>query len=388
MPDLPLAGVRVLDLTRVLAGPYCTMLLADLGADVVKIERPEGDDARTFGPFLPSGESAYFAGINRGKRSIVLNLKDAADKATFLQLVEKADVVVENFRPGTMEGFGLGPAELAAVNPQLVYASVSGFGRTGPYRRRPAYDVIVQALGGLMSITGHDADEPARVGTSISDILAGIYGALSVTASLLRRERTGRGADLDLAMLDCTVAVLENAVVRYEVTGDVPGPLGTRHPSIAPFQAFRAADGLLVVAAGNDSLWRHLCEVLAAPHLAADPRFATNALRTTNLPHLEAALNEVFAAKTVAQWLALFERAGIPAAPIHDVAQVRADEQLRERDMWHTLVDRDGTRLVTPGSPVVLDGAKPPLEPSWPRVGEHQAEVLREWLEETEGWTE
>jgi CoA:oxalate CoA-transferase len=385
MPDLPLAGVRVLDLTRVLAGPYCTMLLADMGADVVKIERPEGDDARAFGPFLPSGESAYFAGINRGKRSIVLNLKLPADKATFLKLVEKADVVVENFRPGTMEAFGLGPEELAAVNPRLVYASVSGFGRTGPYRRRPAYDVIVQALGGLMSITGHDAEYPARVGTSISDILAGIYGALSITASLLRRERTDRGADLDLAMLDCTVAVLENAIVRYEVTGNVPGPLGTRHPSITPFQAFRAADGLLVVAAGNDPLWRRLCEVLEAPHLAADPLLATNALRTTNQPHVEALLNQAFARRTVAQWLAILEPAGIPAAPIHDVAQVRSDAQLAERGMWHTLFDRDGTPLVTPGSPLVLDGEKPALDPAWPRVGEHQAEVIQEWLDASPG---
>jgi CoA:oxalate CoA-transferase len=380
MSDLPLAGIRVLDLTRVLAGPYCTMLLADLGADVVKIERPEGDDARAFGPFLPSGESAYFAGINRGKRSIVLNLKDAADKATFLRLVEKADVLVENFRPGTMDHFGLGPKHLEAINPRLVFASLSGFGRTGPYHRRPAYDVIVQALGGLMSITGHDSERPARVGTSISDILAGIYGALSITASLLRRERTDRGADLDLAMLDCTVAVLENAITRYEVTHSVPGQLGTRHPSIAPFQAFRAADGLLVVAAGNDALWRHLCEALSAPQLLADPLLATNALRTTNQPHLERVLNEAFGRKTVAMWLAVLEPAGIPAAPIHDIAQVRTDPQLIERGMWHTLFDRDGTPLVTPGTPVVLDGAKPPLESHWPRVGEHQAEVLDDWL--------
>ncbi len=378
--DLPLAGVRVLDLTRVLAGPFCTMLLADLGADVVKIERAEGDDARQFGPFLPSGESGYFAGINRGKRSIVLDLKRDADRATFLRLVERADVVVENFRPGTMERFGVGVARLREVNPRLIYASISGFGRTGPYRARPAYDVIVQALSGVMSITGHAAEHPARVGTSMSDILAGIYGALSITAGLLRRERADRGADIDLAMLDCTVAVLENAVTRCAVTRVVPTPLGTRHPSITPFQAFRAADGALVVAAGNDQLWRTLCNVLELTHLADDTRLRTNELRTENQAYLEGALNGAFGRASVAEWLTKLEAAGVPAAPIQRIDEVLADPQLAARRMWHTLEDADGYRLVTPGSPVVIDGEKPALRPRWPRVGEHQAEVLREWL--------
>jgi CoA:oxalate CoA-transferase len=380
--DLPLGGVRVLDLTRVLAGPFCTMLLADLGAEVVKVERPGGDDARLFGPFLPSGESAYFAGVNRGKKSIVLDLKEPADRALFLRLVERADVVVENYRPGTMEAFDLGSERLRAMNPRLIYTSVSGFGRTGPYRRRPAYDVIVQALGGLMSITGHDAEHPARVGTSVSDILAGIFSALSITAALARRGRTGRGADLDLAMLDCTVAVLENAISRFAVTGDVPGPLGTRHPSITPFQAFRAADGPLVIAAGNDGLWRKLCAVLEVPHLADDPLLSTNALRTANHARVEEALQAAVAERPVAEWLRRLEAEGIPAAPIHDVAHVLDDPQLAAREMWHTLVDRDGHTLVTPGSPLVLDGAKLQLGPTWPRLGEHQESVLRTWLGE------
>ncbi len=378
--ELPLDGIRVLDLTRVLAGPFCTMILADLGAEVVKIERPGGDDARHYGPFLPSGESAYFAGINRGKKSIVLDLKNENDQAIFLRLVQKADVVVENYRPGTMEAFGLGSERLREVNPRLVYASVSGFGRTGPYRQRPAYDIIVQALGGLMSITGHDADEPTRVGSSISDILAGMYTALSVTAALARRGRTGAGADLDLAMLDCTVAVLENAISRYAITGQVPRPLGTRHPSITPFQAFHAADGALVIAAGNDTLWLKLCEVLEAPALANDPLLTTNALRTTNQAHMEQALNQTLARRPVAEWLTKLLAAGIPAAPIQDIAQVLGDPQLAARHMWHTLVDRDGVSLITPGSPLVLDGAKPPLDSSWPKLGEHQEQVLKEWL--------
>ncbi len=343
--------------------------------------RPRGgDDARHYGPFLPSGESAYFAGVNRGKKSIVLDLKQPGDRETFLLLVERADVVVENYRPGTMEGFGLGSERLRELNPRLIYASVSGFGRSGPYSRRPAYDVIVQALGGLMSITGHDAEHPARVGTSISDILAGIYSALGITASLARRSRTQRGADLDLALLDCTVAVLENAISRYAVTGAVPQPLGTRHPSIAPFQAFRAANGALVVAAGNDALWRKLCAVLDVPALADDPLLTTNALRVENQGHLETALETALAKGTIAEWLARLGSAGIPGAPIHDIAQVLDDPQLAARQMWHTLTGRDGATLITPGSPLLLDGARPPLGATWPRVGEHQGSVLREWL--------
>jgi CoA:oxalate CoA-transferase len=381
VPELPLTGVKVLDLTRVLAGPFCTMLLADLGADVVKIERPGvGDDARQFGPFLPSGESAYFAGINRGKRSITLDLKHEADRATFVALVRKADVVVENFRPGTMEAFGLGSDKLREINPRLVYTSVSGFGRTGPYRRRPAYDVIVQALGGLMSITGHEADRPARVGSSISDILAGMYSAFAIAATLVRRGRTEAGADLDLAMLDCTVAVLENAIVRYGVTGDIPGPLGTRHPSITPFQAFRASDGPLVIAAGNDVLWQALCEVLDVRHLIADPKLKSNKLRTENQSYLEGAITAALGRGTAAEWLTKFEAAGIPAAPIKNIAEVMVDPQLQAREMWHELTDRDGLKLTTPGTPLVLDGAKPKLDGTWPRLGEHQDEVLKDWL--------
>jgi CoA:oxalate CoA-transferase len=244
------------------------MLLADMGADVVKVERPDGgDDARQFGPFLASGESGYFASVNRGKKSITLNLKKADDRETFLKLMDRADVLVENFRPGTMEHLGLGSPMLRERNTKLIYASATGFGRSGPDAERAAYDVIVQARSGLMSLTGHDAAAPARVGSSISDILTGMYTAFGIAAALRQRDQTGKGCDLDLSMLECTVSTLENAVVRYAVTGDVPGPIGTRHPSIAPFQAYRAADGALVIAAGNDILWKRLCEVLGAPQL-------------------------------------------------------------------------------------------------------------------------
>ena len=380
MSTKPLSGIRVLDLTRVLAGPFCTMVLADLGAEVVKIERPDGgDDAREFGPFLPSGESGYFASVNRGKKSVVLDLKDEADREAFLALVDRADVLVENFRPGTMERLGFSSESLRARNPRLVYASATGFGRIGPDAGKAAYDVIVQARSGLMSLTGHAADEPARVGSSISDILAGLYTATGVCAALRERERTGVGCDLDLAMLDCSVSVLENAVARYAVSGEVPKPLGTRHPSIAPFQAFRAADGQFVIAAGNDQLWRTLCRALGDESLADDPLLATNRDRCTNGGYLESQVNKLLAARPVAEWLAILEQARVPAAAINDMSDVLADPQLAARGMWHPLVDRDGVELLTAGTPFCIDGEKPRLQRSWPRLGEHTAEVREAW---------
>jgi len=380
MSTQPLRGIKVLDLTRVLAGPFCTMVLADLGADVVKVERPDGgDDGRHFGPFLPSGESGYFASVNRGKRSIALDLKDPADRDTFLALVDQADVLVENFRPGTMERLGLGSESLRTRNPRLIFTSVTGFGRTGPDADQAAYDVIVQARSGLMSVTGHDPDEPARVGSSISDILAGLYAAIGVCASLRERDRTGCGADLDLAMLDCSVSILENAIARFVVSGRVPEPLGTRHPSIAPFAAFRAQDGSLVIAAGNDQLWQTLCRTIGAPELTADPLLASNRDRAEHAKHLEQAINARLATKTVAEWLATLGAAGVPCGPINDLSHVLADPQLEQRDMWHTLHDADGYELVTAGTPFRIDGAKPPLESAWPRLGADGDAVLADW---------
>lgn len=385
--SLPLAGVKVLDLTRVLAGPYCTMLLADLGAEVVKIERPDGgDDARQFGPFLPSGESAYFASINRGKKSITLNLKHNADRELLVKLAMRADVLVENFRPGTMEHFGLSSERLRQLNPRLIYASATGFGRTGPDSRQPAYDVIVQARSGLMSITGYDEKAPARVGSSISDILAGVFTALGIVASLRQRdgahdESAGNGADLDLSMLECTVATLENAIARFAVSGTPPGPIGTRHPSIAPFQAFRAADGLMVIAAGNDTLWRQLCETISAPELITDAKLTTNPQRAENVDYLEQRINARLTTRTVSEWVALLDAAGVPAAPIHKMDQVVADPQLGARGMWHTL-KHDSDTLLTAGTPFTINGQKPALSHTWPKLGEHNESVRREWLGE------
>ena len=279
---MALEGIFVLDLTRVLAGPYTTMVLADLGADVIKIEIPDvGDDSRQFGPYI-NGESAYFLSLNRNKKSITLNLKHAEAKQIFLTLSKEADVVVENFRPGTMEKLGLGYDQLSQQNHRLIYAAASGFGHTGPYSRRPAYDAIVQAMGGLMSITGQEGGQPTRAGTSIGDITAGLFTAIGINAALYHREKTGQGQKIDVAMLDSQVAILENAIARYLVTGDIPQPIGNKHPSIAPFESFDTRDGSIMIAVGNDRLWMQFCQACHLGSLAIDESFSTNSMRVQN----------------------------------------------------------------------------------------------------------
>jgi len=377
----PLRGVRVLDLTRVLAGPYCTMILADLGAEVVKVEQPEtGDDARHFGPFLPSGLSGYFASINRGKKSITLDLKRDEDRETFLRLVEKADVLVENFRPGTMRKLQLDADRLRTIRPELIYASLSGFGQFGPQTDRPAYDVIVQALSGLMSITGEGPGRFVRVGTSITDLLTGMYGAIAILAALRGRETNGRGCVIDLAMLDCAVAALENAVCRYSVTGEVPEPLGGRHPSITPFQTFATADEPIVVAAGNDVLWKKLCLLVELPEMIDDPRFATNAARTENHTEMERLLAKRFLTASQATWLPRLSEAGIPAAPIRNIAAVVGDDHLQAREALHAMHDGKGHPFLAAGSPLRMNGHAPPLAPTAPGLGADTQQVLKDWL--------
>jgi len=380
---LPLSGLKVLDLTRVLAGPYCTMILADLGADVVKVERPEtGDEARSFGPFLPSGASAYFASLNRGKSSIVLDLKAAADRETFRRLASQADVLVENFRPGVMDGLGIGQNDLHEINPSLIFASASGFGQTGPYRDRPAYDVIIQAMSGLMSITGHDPDQPARVGASISDIVTGMFTAIGILAALQARQSNGRGTTLDLAMLDCNVAILENAIARCELTGQTPKPIGTRHPSITPFQGFPTSNGTVVIAAGNDALWRKLCHVLEAPEFLADPLLDTNPARTENQPYLERLISERTRTQTTQNWLTLLEEAGIPAAPIQTISDMMDDEHLHSRGIFHRIRGQGDECFTAAGSPFKIDGCSPELSDRFPELGADNEGVLSRWLSE------
>ncbi|HNV72502.1 MAG TPA: CaiB/BaiF CoA-transferase family protein, partial [Candidatus Ozemobacteraceae bacterium] len=312
----PLHGLVVVDLTRVLAGPFCTMLLADMGAEVLKIERPEGgDDSRAFGPFV-KGESAYFMSINRGKKSATLNMKHPEGKKMLKELIAGADVLVENFKPGVMSRLGLGWEHLKELNPRLVYAASSGFGQTGPYSERPAYDLIIQGMGGLMSITGPDAQHPTKVGSSVADIFAGIFSAVGILAALYSRERTGRGQQVDVGMLDCMVAILENAISRFVTSGKNPEPIGNRHPSIAPFCTVTTADGAMNIACGNDELWRKFCLLTGLNELSADERFATNPSRVEHFEALEPLINATTRSRPTAEWLSVLQAGGIPCGPI------------------------------------------------------------------------
>jgi CoA:oxalate CoA-transferase len=375
-----LDGVRVLDLSRVLAGPFCTLVLAELGAAVIKVEPPGGDDSRGFGPFV-EGQSAYFASLNRGKRSIRLDLKQPGDLALFRRLLAKSDVLVENFRPGAMARLGLGWEELRHGHPRLVYCALSGFGQTGPKAGLAAYDLVIQAMGGIMSLTGQPGGPPTRVGTSIGDIAAGLFAATGVVSALYQRQQTGRGTLVDVAMLDCQVAILENALARLLASGQTPGPLGARHPSITPFDAFRCADGWVVVCAGNDRLFAELCRVLGRPELAREPRFAGNDRRTRHQAELKQELEGLLAARGCGQWLEKLGEAGVPSGPLQDLAQVAADPQVLARNM----VVRAGG-LAMAGNPVKLGGAPdPPEREPAPELDADRRAVLAELaeLEET-----
>ncbi len=378
----PLTGITVIDLSRVLAGPYATLLLSDLGARVIKVERPgAGDDSRQIGPFKNDAAgrpmSAYFAAVNRAKESIALDLKNAGDREIFEALLAEADVLVENYRPGVMEKLGLGWDRLHAAYPKLVYAAASGFGHTGPYREKPAYDMVVQGMGGIMSITGHKGGPPTRVGTSFGDIVAGLFTAIGIEAALLARSKNGAGQFVDVAMLDGQIAMLENAIVRYGVSGQNPEPLGARHPSITPFGAFRAADGFIILAAGNDGLWQSLIDALDAPVLSADVRYASNASRCEHWQALQTDLENLLAAKKTAAWLDIFEQHGVPCGPINTVAEALADPQVRARNMLVQTGFEDGSKLDVAGTPIKLSGfADSPVRVRAPKLDEHRAAIL------------
>jgi CoA:oxalate CoA-transferase len=376
----PFDDLVVLDLTRVLAGPYAAMMLADYGADVIKIETPDsGDDSRAFGPFVGT-ESAYFMSLNRGKRSMTLNLKAPEAVALFKDMVAKADIVLENYRPGTMEKFGLGYDVLKQLNPGLIYVSCSGFGQTGPYTKKPAYDVIVQGMGGIMSITGQEGGEPTKAGASIGDIAAGLFTMIGVTTALHARQRTGHGQMVDVAMLDCQVAILENAIARYVTSGTVPGPIGNRHSSITPFDAFKAEDGYIIIAVGNDRLWSGFCRLVGRAELIEDERFKTNSARTRNQPQLKAVLNQIFPARTVAQWIAVLDGAGIPCGPINTIDRLLEDPQVKARDMVVDVEHPVAGHLRMPGLPIKLSETPGEVRRPAPLLGQHTAEVLAELL--------
>lgn len=378
----PLDGILILDLTHVLAGPFCTQGLQALGARVIKVERPgTGDDTRAFPPFV-QGESAYFATLNAGKQSIALDLKADADRAILERLVARADVLVENYRPGVMERLGYGWEALHVRHPRLIYAAVSGFGQTGPDAMKPAYDMVVQARGGVMSITGESGGPPVRVGASIGDIVAGMYLAQGILAALFQRDRTGEGAFVDVAMLDSQLAIQEHAVAIASATGVAPGPTGARHPTITPFATFRAADGFVVIAAGNDAMFTKLCAVLGLT-IVADPRFATNAARCQNHALLKRLIETVTLGQPVAHWLAVLDAAGLPTARVQDMVEVLADPQIRARNMVLPVTPQPGGPAFTAtGNPIKMSTlpevtALPPA----PRLDGDRAAILA-WLEE------
>lgn len=375
----PLTGITVLDLTRVLAGPYCTMMLSDLGARVIKIEQPgTGDDARQIGPFI-DGKSAYFVSVNRGKESIALDLKDDGDREIFDALLDRADVLIENFRPGALERLGYGWEILHARHPGLIYAAVSGFGDTGPYRERPAYDLVVQAMGGIMSLTGQAGGDPTRVGTSVGDITAGLFACAGINAALFHRAQTGEAQKIDIAMMDCQVAILENAIARYQATREIPAPLGSRHPSITPFDSFASQDGFFVIAAGNDSLFEALCRALERDDLLSDPRFATNALRTQNEAALKLQLEQTLRARGSEAWLEILSRASVPCGPIQNVGQVLDDPQVLARNMAIHLAEPGLEKFKVAGNPIkssIFDD--PVLRPAAPTLDGDRAALLAE----------
>lgn len=378
----PLADIRVLDCTWVLSGPYCSMILADLGADVIKVERPPwGDVARTTTPYQ-DGFSGYFFSVNRGKRSVVIDVRKDEGRELFLRLTEQSDVVLENFTPGTMERLGLGYAVLAQRNPRLILGRISGFGQTGPYRERPALDIIVQAAGGIMSITGEPGRAPIRPGASYGDIVAGLYTAAGVLAALHERERSGLGQELDISMLDCQVSALENAFMRYAVTGKAPEPLGTRHPAATPFQAFPTADGHIVVALGfgEENQWALLCAILALPALIDDERYATSPRRTARHAELEPLLAAAFARRTTAAWLDDLLAAGIPCGPVNTIAQAAADPQVQHRRMLREVTHAKAGTIAIADTPLRFSRSEAGIQGPPPSLGEHTAAILAELL--------
>ncbi|MDA0841207.1 MAG: CaiB/BaiF CoA-transferase family protein [Planctomycetota bacterium] len=380
MPTQSLADLRIIDLTRVLAGPYATMILADLGAEVIKVELPgTGDEARQFGPFQ-NGVSAYFMSINRGKKSITLNLRSDEGKEILKDLVRDADILTENYRPGAMKRLGLDYEVLKEINPGLIYAATSGFGQTGPLSPLGAYDMIIQAMGGLISITGEPGRPPVRVGTSIGDLSSALFTVIGILSALHHRERTGEGQFVDIAMLDCQAALLENAVARYAVTGEIPQPLGSRHPSITPFQIFKSKDGYLVLAIGNDATWKKFCDHVGRPDLVTDLRFATNPGRTDNQPELELILNGIFQKKNTIDWLDSLESVGIPSGPIQNVEQVIQHPQIQAREMMIEVTHPVAGPTLMPASPIKLSETPARVERPSPGLGEHNESVLRELL--------
>jgi crotonobetainyl-CoA:carnitine CoA-transferase CaiB-like acyl-CoA transferase len=378
MSGLALEGVRVIDLSAYLSGPYCSMILADHGADVIKIERPqEGDEARRMPPFI-NGESAPFMLWNRNKRSVALDLKAERDRVLCLDLVRDADVFIENFKPGVAARLGLGYDALAALNPRLIYCSISGFGQTGPHRARGGFDLMVQAMSGIMSVNGPEDGPPHRVPMAIADIGAGMFAAIGVLAALQARTRTGRGQHVDTALYDAAVSFGLYEAAHLFATGENPPRLGQAHRASAPYQVFRTSDGWITIGANTQALWIKFCEVIGRSEFARDPRFHNNAARVANRPALAALVQEALAAATTRDWMARFEAAGIPAGPVQTYAEVFADPQVKAREMVAELEHPSAGKTRTLGIPVKLSDTPGALRHPAPRLGEHTEEIIEE----------
>ena len=378
-PPLPLAGIVVLDCTQIMAGPFCTLLLADMGADVIKVEKPEGgDDVRRVGPPFINGWSAAFLAINRNKRSLAMDLRSDEGRRIFEGMVERADIVVENFRAGTMERLGLGYRQMKEIKPSLIYCSISGFGQTGPYRSRGGYDLVAQGMSGLMSVTGTPGGPPVKVGVPITDLTAGMYGAFGILTAHIHRERTGEGQLVDTSLMEAGLATTfwESSVYFY--TGQVPGPLGSAHRLTAPYQAFKTKDGYINIGALTKSNWEGLCRALDREGLMTDPRFASPGDRKRREEELAVLLEEVFLEQPIQHWMEVLQEVGIPCGPIYDMEQVYADPQVQARDMMVELEDPDLGTLKNIGIPVKLSATPGKIRHRAPALGEHTQEVLLE----------
>ncbi|HEX9206134.1 MAG TPA: CoA transferase [Candidatus Deferrimicrobiaceae bacterium] len=375
----PLAGVRVLDLSRVLAGPFCTMILGDLGAEVIKVERPDGgDDTREWGPPFAGGESAYYLCVNRNKKSVAIDLKAREGVEAVRALAAASDVFVENFRVGAMGKMGLAYPDLRSINPGIVYCSITGYGQTGPYRDLAGYDFILQAMSGLMSITGEPEGEPMKLGVATVDLTTGLYAAVGILAALRHRDRTGEGQHIDLSLMDAAVSWLANVGSNHLVSGEVPARFGNAHANIVPYQVFRASDRYVAVGIGNDGQWRKFCEVAGEPGLSSDPRFATNPDRVRNRADLVPLLEEVFRRKESDFWIASLWREGIPAGPINTVDRVFGDPQTKDRGMVVEMLHPSAGKVRLIGSPLKLSGTPVEYRLAPPLLGEHTESVLRD----------
>lgn len=402
--EKPLEGIRVLDLSRILAGPYCSMLLADMGAEVIKVERPsKGDDTRAFGPPFIEGESAYFLSINRGKKSITVNFKKDEGREIIYRLIKKSDILLENFRPGTLDKIGLGYKDVEKINPQIIYASISGFGQTGPERLKAGYDLTVQGMGGIMSLTGDPSGPPYKVGTSISDILAGIYACQGILLALIARSKNGKGQRVDVSMLDCQVSLLTYQAGIYFATGLVPKRKGNQHPTICPYETFKASDEYINIAIGNDELWQKFCDLLAPfeknsltglglKEIKDDPKFSSNPKRVENRDELFPIIGKIIREKRAQEWLKIFDDEGIPAGPILSVDKVLSHPQVLAQEMVVEVNHPKSGKIKLTGIPVKLSATPGSIDKPPPLLGEHNDEVLSNILgyskEEIKGFKE